>query len=141
MRYVLDSDHISLLLGGDAQVLAGVSQHINDLAITIISVQEIFNGWTGRLNRSSDETRMTVLYARLDAAVQFFHTVEVLSYTPTASATYQQLIQTHPPLAKRRLERDVRIASIARSVGATVVTRNRRDFELVPGLAIVDWSV
>ncbi len=71
----------------------------------------------------------------------FFQSMQGMNYDETASQVYQHLIQSDRELAKRRLEKDMRIASIALSQGATIVTRNQRDFGLVPGLAIEDWSI
>jgi tRNA(fMet)-specific endonuclease VapC len=35
---------------------------------------------------------------------------------------------------------DLRIAAVTLEIGGTVVTRNRRDFQRIAGLAVVDWS-
>ncbi len=141
IRYVLDSDHISLFLGGYVEVQERVRREILATAVSIVSVQEIFNGWVSLLNRSESEAQRVRAYTKLNSALTFFKSMEVVNYDESASQVYQQLIHANPALAKRRLEKDVRIASIALANGATIVTRNRRDFELVPGLNIEDWSI
>jgi len=62
---------------------------------------------------------------------------DVLGRRRTGDETYvEQLLRALPEVAD-----DLRIAAIASEVGATVVTRNLRDFQRVPGLACEDWSV
>ncbi len=53
-------------------------------------------------------------------------------------------ITRHAALKKQKLNvggNDLKIAAIALETGATVVTRNRRDFSRIPGVTIEDWSV
>jgi tRNA(fMet)-specific endonuclease VapC len=138
--YILDTDHISLFLGNYSSVRDRVLKTKADCSITIISVQEIFNGWVGQLNRVENEAYKIEIYQRLNLTTQFIQIMPVLNYEQAASVQYQQLIQANPLLSKRRLEKDMRIAAIALAHKATIVTRNKRDFEQVPNLTIEDWS-
>jgi tRNA(fMet)-specific endonuclease VapC len=138
--YILDTDHISLFLGNYPSVRDRVLQTQSECSITIISVQEIFNGWVGQLNRVENEAYKIEIYQRLHLTTQFIQQMPVLNYEQTASAEYQQIIKANPILAKRRLEKDMRIAAIALANEATIVTRNKRDFEQVLKLNIEDWS-
>ncbi|NJM48081.1 MAG: type II toxin-antitoxin system VapC family toxin [Alkalinema sp. RU_4_3] len=137
-RYILDTDHISLLLGGHQPTRDRVFQSLSDCQITVISVQEVFNGWTGRLG--SNNERIAV-YERLYITTQLFQRITIVNYDEVADQVYQQIIQANSNLAKRRIENDIRIAAIALANQATIVTRNYRDFNLVPGLQIEDWSL
>lgn len=88
---LLDTDHISLALRGNPNV----SDRLKSLpksqwAVSVISIQEIFNGWIVSLN---------------------------------------------DPRYK-----DQQIAAVVLTNQATLVTRNPKDFALVPGLAIEDWN-
>ncbi len=138
-QYILDTDCVSLILYNHPQVIANAAKY--QVAITIITVQELFNGWVVRINDPSQVHNLPGLYAKLWTTVKYLQTIEVLNFTPEADTCLKKLLKDHPSLRKNRLQKDMRIAAIALSIGATVVTRNQRDFSQVPGLSIEDWTL
>ena len=137
-RYILDTDHISLILFNHPQVTENAAQH--QIATSIVTVQELFNGWIGRINDPAQTNNLPALYSKLSTTLKYLQTVEVLDFTVEADECLKNLLRANPPLRKNRLQKDMRIAAIALSLDLTVATRNRRDFELVPNLKIVDWT-
>lgn len=138
-RYILDTDCVSLIFYNHPQVTAKAAKH--QFAITIITVQELFNGWVSRINDPKNVHNLPGLYSKLWTTVKYLQSIEVLNFTPEADTCLKKLLKDNPPLRKNRLQKDLRIAAIALSIGATVVTRNQRDFCPVPGLEIEDWSL
>lgn len=138
--YVLDTDHVSMWLEDHPVICENIAQHRLDLVITIVTVQEIFNGWISRINHPSEASRQVSLYAKLSGFIALLKDVDVLDFNHEADRTFRTILSQNPPLRKSRLQKDMRIASITLASGGTVVTRNRRDFEQVPGLLIEDWS-
>jgi tRNA(fMet)-specific endonuclease VapC len=126
-RYILDTDHISLLLGGHQPTRDRIFQSLGDCQITVISVQEVFNGWTGRLGRINSNNERIAVYERLYVTTQLFQRITIVNYDEVADQVYQQIIQENSNLAKRRVENDIRIAAIALAHNAIVLTRNTPD--------------
>jgi tRNA(fMet)-specific endonuclease VapC len=137
-RYILDTDHVSLILLNHPQVTATAAQE--QIAVTIVTVQELFNGWVGRVNDPSQVNNLPALYSKFSVTVKYLQTIEVLDFTIQANQCLRDLLRENPLLRKNRLQKDMRIAAIALSLQATVVTRNYRDFSLVPGLRLEDWT-
>jgi tRNA(fMet)-specific endonuclease VapC len=137
--FILDSDHVSDLLEGNETIRRRKAQTVGRVATSIVTVQEVFNGWVSRINASENTKNPVPLYTKFWVTTEYFKGVTIANYDDAAHDIYQRLLKENPLLRKNRLQRDMRIAAIALSLGATVVTRNRRDFGLVPGLVIVDW--
>jgi tRNA(fMet)-specific endonuclease VapC len=78
--FILDTDHVSLWLRGNALVRAKTAQSLPEVVITIITVQEVFNGWMGWLNNLSDVRNLTVEYENLWQTVEFIRTIRVLQF-------------------------------------------------------------
>jgi tRNA(fMet)-specific endonuclease VapC len=139
-KLILDTDHVSLILRGDNQ-LRERAELTPNLSITVVTFQEVFNGWTTRINQAKPDEDFVALYSRLYRSIDYFKQTEILNFDSDSDVIFRSLLKNNPPLRKARLQRDMRIAAIALANEATIVTRNRRDFELVPGLTIEDWSI
>ena len=140
MTWILDTDHASLFLAGNEAIVAAVDKYYKDVAITVVTVQELFNGWVGRLNNPTQAKNLTLLYTKLWETTAFIKVITVLNFDKEASDCCDMLKKNSKELAKNKIEKDLRIASIALTQNATVVTRNHKDFSQVPNLKLEDWS-
>ena len=136
--YVLDTDHASLFQREHPRVIARVGEKPPEqLAVTIITVEEQLRGWLAQIKRASSSQARIKAFAGLRKSVQYFNTIQILEYDIAADFQFTNLRQQKI----RTGSQDLRIAAIALATGNILVTRNRSDFEKVPGLIIEDWSV
>ncbi|MFM2432731.1 MAG: hypothetical protein RLZZ511_3945 [Cyanobacteriota bacterium] len=142
MLWLLDTNHIALILRQDSTASDNLAQHLGQTAVSVITAQEVCNGWLGLLNQKHQKRQqMLHRYHQFWLAIELFKTMPILEFNDRAYDRYVQLITDNPALRKQALQRDMRIAATALTQNSTVVTRSRKDFGLVPGLEIEDWSI
>jgi tRNA(fMet)-specific endonuclease VapC len=139
---LLDTDHLSILHWQEQpacdRLLARLDQlPADDIATSIVSFQEQVQGWMAYLNRAKKPAQTVEAYAKLESLWRSFLRMNVLSFTAEAQATFAEVRRQVPRIETM----DARIASIALTVGATLLTRNLRHFRTVPGLVVEDWTV
>src|SRR4051794_39804014 len=90
--YVLDTDTLSLYQRGHPLVCqrCGMCQ-VNELAITIISIEEQLSGWYSLLRRAKQPAALARAYQRLTDTVQFLAGMSILSFTQSAIVKHDQL--------------------------------------------------
>jgi tRNA(fMet)-specific endonuclease VapC len=135
--FVLDTDILSLLQAGHAKIKARVAAcQPGEVVISVITVDEQLSGWYTLVRRARKPAQLAFAYNRLAANVSFLSQTIILPYPESAIAVFEGLKK-----AKLGVEgNDLRIAATALDREATVVTRNVRDYALIPGLSIEDWS-
>ena len=92
------------------------------------------------MNNPAQAQKITQLYTKLWETTEFIRVITVLNFDANAENCYQMLRQSSKNLAKNRIEKDLRIASIALTQNATIVTRNYKDFSQIPNLKIENWE-
>lgn len=136
---VLDTDHVGELPKGTssaAQVFRDRLAESGDVvATTIISAEEQMRGWLALIHRERDPHRQIQWYARLQKLFDFFAVWTVLPWDADAVEVFEQLQRTRLRLGTM----DLKIASIALSANAVLLSRNLRDFQAVPALRVEDW--
>jgi tRNA(fMet)-specific endonuclease VapC len=139
--YILDTDHVSLFQRDHPQVVAKIRETpAGQLAVTVITVEEQLRGRLAQIRRASQKSSSPEILIKafedLRKGAEYFCYIRVLDFDSAADTHFKGLL-----LQKLRIGvQDLRIAAIALATNSIIVTRNRQDFEKIPGLTIEDWA-
>ena len=136
---ILDTDHLGEF---DEASVAGarLNQRLlatrEELAATIISVEEQFRGWAAQIHRlHADPHAQISAYARLKRRLEFYADWKVLPWDSRSADLFVNLRSQSLRIGSM----DLKIACIALTHDATLLSRNTADFSKVPGLRIENW--
>lgn len=133
--FILDTDHVSLHQRKDPLVTARIeSRPSEELAVTVVTVGEQMRGRLAQLGQRKVD--LIAAYELLRTTAEYFCGLRILPFDAIAQQLYHDLRSQKLHAGKL----DLRIAAIALSQSAIVVTRNKRDFEQVPSVKVEDWS-
>jgi tRNA(fMet)-specific endonuclease VapC len=137
-RYILDTDHLTLLKRNHPIVRAKIGLiPPADIFVTIVTIEEQLRGRLAVVSKVSNQPeRFSIAYDYLFDSFQDFYKLNLLRLDPAAADYFQQFRKQKIRIGSQ----DLKIASIALSQKATLLTRNHKDFIQVPGLSIEDWS-
>ncbi len=138
---LLDTDHLTLLTIPESAGYAAISSRLasmpdDEVATSIISVEEVMRGWMAVIGRERKVHRQTHAYSRLGSLFDFFSAWVILPFDDRAADEFERLRAARVRIGTM----DLKIAAIALVQDATLLTANKRDFEQVPGLKIESWT-
>ncbi len=134
-----DTDVLTGIFRGDPSLSARFAAvPATDRCVPIIVVEEMLRGRLATIRGAEMGKRKTSLsdaYELLDKTLTRLTALQVLPYSKQADAMVKawgaQKLKVGP--------HDLRIAAICVRSGATLATRNQRDFAQVPGLLFQVW--
>ena len=104
-------------------------------ATTIVTYEEQMRGWLDLLARSTKFEAQVRAYELFHQNTVNYQRITVFPFDAAAIQEYNQLRKTYPRLEKM----DLKIAAIAITNQAILLTRNQRDFSQITSLQSEDW--
>lgn len=136
--HILDTDTLTHLHAGHLRVV----QHLQELddpevAITVITKIELLRGRYDYLLKAATGAELLKAQQFLARTESLLVLLQTLPFDHDASVRFDQLRTTK---GLRKIGRaDLLIASISLARRATLVTRNVRHFQAIPGLRVMNW--
>ncbi len=141
--YIFDTDHFSILQRNEDNLekskLIQKLREINEskLSVTVITYQEQIQGWIGYINKAKNNLdKQLVGYRGLREQLTRYCNISVLDFDESAAIEFQILKKQY----RRIGTMDLKIAAIALSLNAILLTRNIKDFGQIENLEIDDWT-
>ena len=138
---ILDTDHATLLGRNDSREGNRLRDRLRVqpreiVVTTVVTYEEHMRGWLAYVAKARDVTEQVKRYLRLNEHIEFYRTITVLPFDADAAVAYQRLRSERIRIGSM----DLKIAAIALSNHAILLTRNKADFEEVPDLIAEDWT-
>lgn len=138
---ILDTDCLSLL---DRERLLESSklrqklEHFpaEELFTTIITFEEQMRGWLSYISKAKNLEDQIYSYQKLHRFLESYRNTAVLDFDENAANVFKVLKSNKIRVGTM----DLKIASIAISRKAILISRNLRDFEQIPNLVVKDWT-
>ena len=134
-----DADILTYIAEGDAVCVSKLALiSVAEQSVPIVVAEQVFRG---RLNviRQAQASKATVsverAYELLEGTIADLKHFKMLSHSHQAEA----LVQSWRKQKIKVGVSDLRIAAICIVHSATLISRNRRDFDQVPGLMVEYW--
>lgn len=109
---------------------------IDEIVTTIITFEEQMRGWTAHIARMRSIDEQVFAYETLKRYFDYFKNLTIIDFDENAAEIFKNLKSQKIRIGTM----DLKIASIALSRKAILVSRNLKDFENVPNLVVKDWS-
>lgn len=138
--YILDTNCFSELQKNHPMMVQRVEVNAENLAVTIVTVEEAIRGWFDFIRKASTSSQADKLvwgYTRLWDTLEDFKNLNILKFDQNAFTIYTEFRRQKIRISTQ----DLRIAAIVLANNAILVKRNKQDFEKVPGLVQEDWTI
>ncbi len=137
---ILDTDHLSLV-DQDTMAAFNIGRRLagvppGEVAVSIITYEEQMRGWLSYVAQANGPSRQVEAYRKLRLFVEHFRRIPLIDYDAAASAEFERSRHERVRIGAM----DLKIAATCLANGATLLTRNMKDFGRVPGLRAEDWS-
>jgi tRNA(fMet)-specific endonuclease VapC len=142
MIHVLDTDLFTLSEFPESpeflRLRARIAQLPREDAVvtTIVTYEEQTRGWLAYAAKSRETDRQMKAYAHLKRHLLTYLRIEVLDFDALAARVFDDLRAQKLGVGTM----DLKIAAIALSKNATLLSRNLKDFKRVPNLRVEDWT-
>ncbi len=140
MILILDTDHLTAIQRRSEPAFSLLNFRLQSFSsesvcTTIISFEEQMRGWMSFIARSNNAQQEIIVYKRLRALLSFFDEITVLDYDEEAARQFARLRASKLRVATM----DLKIAAIALSKDALLLSANLKDFQKVPDLRVENW--
>jgi tRNA(fMet)-specific endonuclease VapC len=136
---LLDTDHLSIVTNRNATEHSNLLERLetsgDSLGVPVICLEEQCRGWLARIHRTREVHQQIPAYERLIDLFHFFADWEIVSFETAAADRFTDYRKQRIRIGSQ----DLKIAAVAVTQGALLLSANLRDFRQVPGLRVENW--